>query len=645
MILLERADDLRQLARALHHARDGHGDQLVITGPLGCGKSALLGALAARATGVRVLTATCAVLERDFAFGVARQLLDPVLSRAPRATRERWLGGAAGLARLVFADDEPAESAFAVQEAAVQGLTALTHAISADQPTLLLIDDLQWADDPSLRWLAKLSRTLEKQPILIVAATRDGERDPLLDDFRRHEIRPKPLSHQAVAELVERRTGRQPDDGFVTACLEVTCGNPLFLAAVLRHVTSPTADQVPHVRELRPAHLKERLVRGLATQPRHVQDFAKASVTLGDDELAGELAGLDQEQARDAKNILDQAGFGTGKPAVRDAIEESMPVGERERWQAKAVKLLHDNGRPAEQVAARLLAVTTTQDRWAAETLREAAVTAMRRGAPEVAARYLRRALRDVTGDSEERARLLVDLATAERFFDPAASVRHTSYAVPLFRDVWERAAALVRLAPTALGSAPRPVRDLIDQVAADLGHHGELAYRLEARQRYVWHSEPALLADSTQRLRQIEGVTPGERELQIILIDAAVLTAKIPAHEIARIAGDVLAQEPPHPRHVHTAMPLLIKALAVADAAHVAVSWLDQARSAAKAAENAVELALIRAQQSFVLMHLGKPGEAHEAAEDAVDLGVLDWRGDMTTGPVGVVRGRHRPA
>lgn len=162
-----------------------------------------------------------------------------------------------------------------------------------------------------------------------------------------------------------------------------------------------------------------------------------------------------------------------------------MSVGEREDWQAWAVRLLHANGRPAEQVAARLLAITTSPERWAIETLREAAGTALRRGAPEVAARYLRRALRDVPDHCEQRARLLVDLATAERFFDPAASIRHITYAVPLFRDVKDRATALVRIAPTALGQAPRPVRDLIDQAAADLDHE-ELGYRLEARQRYA---------------------------------------------------------------------------------------------------------------------------------------------------------------
>ncbi|MET9632505.1 AAA family ATPase [Lentzea sp. NPDC006480] len=631
MILLERTGELRQLTRALQRACAGHGDQIIITGPLGCGKSVLLQALRERATGVRVLTATCSVVEQDFAFGIARQLLEPALARADAC--DRWLTGTAGLAKPVFELDVQLGSAFAVEEAAVSGLTALTHVMSAEKPTLLLIDDLQWADDPSLRWLVRLARTLGDHPVLLVAATRDGERGPWPEEFRRTEIRPEPLSPKAIAELVERRTGQTPDAEFVAACHAVTGGNPLFLRAVLTHVTSPTADQVPHVRELRPARLKERLVRGLATQPDHVQDYARAVAILGDDDLTGQLAGLTEQQALEAHRILDHAGLVISRPAVRDAVEESMPVSEREDWQARAVRLLHDNGRPAEQVAARLLALTTTQGRWAIETLREAADTTMRRGAPEVAARYLRRALRDVPGDSEQRARLLVDLATAERFFDPAASIRHISYAVPLFRDVKDRARALVRIAPTALGQAPRPVRELIDQVAAELNHR-ELGYRLEARQRYAWHVDPALLTDSVRRLKEIDGSTPGRRELQIILLDAAMLTARLPANEVAGIASAVLKQEAPHPRHVHTAIPLLIRILAAADAAHEAVPWLDRALGRAT---NTVEKALILAQQSFVLMHQGRPGEAHRAAEHAVDLAVLDWRGDTTTAAVGL--------
>lgn len=629
MTLLERTTELRQLTQALRRVRDGHGDRIVITGGLGCGKSALLDAVHAGAAGLRVLTANCSALEQDFAFGVARQLLDPALAKAGDRTRARWLAGPAGLALPVFAEDAPPDPAFAVEEAAISGLIALTHALSADTPAVLLIDDLHWADEPSLRWLTRLARTVDRQPVLLVAATRDGEHGPV----PRTEIRPEPLTPLAVAELIAHRTGRLPDDEFVTACHEVTGGNPLFLSAVLDHVTSPAADQVPHVRQLRPARLRERLVRDLATQPKHAQDLAKAIAVLGDDELAGQLAGLTERQTRAAHRILDQAGLVTGRPAVRDAVEESMPVGEREEWQARAVRLLHDNGRPAEQVAARLLAVTTTRGGWAVDTLKEAARTALRRGAPEVAARYLRRALRDVPGDSEQRARLLVDLATAERFFDPAASVRHISYAVPLLPEVRDRAAALVRIAPTALGQAPRPVRDLIDQVA-DLNDDEDLGHRLEARQRYVWHPDPALLADSVERLKQIGGATPGERELRIVLLDAAMLTARLPAHEVAAIARTALHQEPPHPRHVHTAIPLLIKVLAAADAAHEAVPWLEQALSQAT---NTVEQALIRAQQSFVLMHLGRPGEAHRAAEHALDLAVLDWRGDTTTAAIGL--------
>jgi predicted ATPase len=87
--LLERSEELAQIESALAEAREGRGRFLVIEGPAGIGKTALLGAARAAAaeSGMRVLRSRGTELERDFAFGVVRQLFEPALAEASEAER------------------------------------------------------------------------------------------------------------------------------------------------------------------------------------------------------------------------------------------------------------------------------------------------------------------------------------------------------------------------------------------------------------------------------------------------------------------------------------------------------------------------------------------------------------------------------
>ena len=98
--LLERSEELARIESALARARTGRGSFLVIEGPAGIGKTAVLSAARAAAAGqdMRVLRSRGAELERDFAFGVVRQLFEPVLAEAAPAERADWLQGAAGVA-------------------------------------------------------------------------------------------------------------------------------------------------------------------------------------------------------------------------------------------------------------------------------------------------------------------------------------------------------------------------------------------------------------------------------------------------------------------------------------------------------------------------------------------------------------------
>ena len=98
--LLERSEELARIESALAEARSGRGTFVVVEGPAGIGKTALLAAArtAAADGGMRVLRARGTELERDFAFGVVRQLLEPALAEASELERADLLQAAAGVA-------------------------------------------------------------------------------------------------------------------------------------------------------------------------------------------------------------------------------------------------------------------------------------------------------------------------------------------------------------------------------------------------------------------------------------------------------------------------------------------------------------------------------------------------------------------
>ena len=88
----------------------------------------------------------------------------------------------------------------------MHGLYWLTANLADEQPTLLAIDDMHWADTPSLRWLCYLARRLEGLPLLVAVTTRPPEqgRDPellteLLGDPATTPIRPGPLGARRSA--------------------------------------------------------------------------------------------------------------------------------------------------------------------------------------------------------------------------------------------------------------------------------------------------------------------------------------------------------------------------------------------------------------------------------------------------------------
>src|SRR5581483_159824 len=112
-------------------------------------------------------------LETGFSFGVVRQLLEPFLATVKGAERRQLLAGAArrGLVALDGEEDDDAPAPFGV----IHGLYWLAVNASAVAPVAIVIDDVQWIDRASLRWLLYIAERLESLPIALVLAWRPGE--------------------------------------------------------------------------------------------------------------------------------------------------------------------------------------------------------------------------------------------------------------------------------------------------------------------------------------------------------------------------------------------------------------------------------------------------------------------------------------
>lgn len=678
MTLYERRPELDVVADALRAAEQGYGRLVVVSGPVGIGKSELLNHLPALADehGARVVHATCVPLEQDFAFGVVRQLLEPSFTAASDEVRDRWLAGPASSARLLFTADlmRPSDDlddlesldddrqVAGVWQVVLDGLVRMLGAMSAEQPLLLLVDDLQWADTPSLRLLGYLVRRMADPRVTVVVTVGDG--DPRADRASvrdvvaaaTHTLWLGPLSTASVSHMVREEFGEPGDEEFVLACHEAAAGNPMFLRAVLmgmRHSGYPPRSEVADTaRSLSPSHLLDRLSGCLSTQPTWIKGFAKAMVVLGhhgDDALITSLAELDPVGCAEAVRLLSRLGLIVGEDpprfvhvVVREAVEQMMTAAEVDRLHRRAAVLLYDSGFSSEHVAAHLLAATGKCEPWAIEVLRGSAETALNRGAPEVAARYLRRALLDSPPGTADRALLLVELATVEAEFDIPAALRHMSQGVPFLESSRERALALVRIPPALLATATQPMIDVLTQVAGELADPDqvpaadrELALCLEARLRFTRFRHAGHLVDAVDRLRRGGPEFPldsrGERELASVLLFAATVTGDFPASEALRLGRRLLDLEPASTRTAHAAVPLVITTLMAAGPPEEVRGWLDLALDRATRLRSPSCQAVIGAKYALVLSRVGKPAEAGVVAATAFESASQDWNSPAT--------------
>lgn len=466
-VLVDRDRQLTELGDCLAGALKGRAGIVLVEGPAGIGKSRLLAEVRRLAAEHDVLTLTArgSQREKDYGYGAVRQLLERLVVRRGG----ELMTGAAAASTAVF-DPDAADHGHGHQPdsyAVLNGLHQLTLRLAAERPLLLAIDDLQWCDTGSLRFLAHLAGRLEGLPVLIAVTLRTGEPHhdgellaELADNAAALRIHPTPLTPAGVADVVRGALGEPSDATFADACHRATSGNPLLLRQLVRALQSrgirPEAAQAGTVISVGSRAVSQLVLSRLARLPADATAAARTVAVLGDGATLPDVAAVmevSENEAADAiaplvraEIIRDHYPFGFVHPLVGDAVYRDLPPGERQLRHERAARILHAAASPPEQTAAHLLLTPHRGDPWVVDMLRTAAREAAGRGAADAAATYLTRALREPPGPALQPD-VLLELGRAETLGNGPSAVEHLRQAYETLTDPPRQAAAALLLA------------------------------------------------------------------------------------------------------------------------------------------------------------------------------------------------------
>jgi DNA-binding CsgD family transcriptional regulator len=654
MRLLERDDELRELDLLLDEALGGGcGRVVLLEGPPGIGKTRLLEALRGRARerGATVLSARASELDRDFPFGVVRQLFEPLVAGAG-GRHAGLFDGAAALARPLFDAGRGAAARDASTVELFHGLYWLTANLADQSPLLLAVDDVHWADAGSLRFLQFLVPRLEELPVLVALASRLTEpgfdRDPidaLATDPLAHVLRPRPLGESAVATLVSEELGAPPDPAFNGACAQATGGNPFLLRELLRELATdgvqPAAEATPLVSQLAPPTVARAVLLRLARLGDHAAALARALAILGDGaplRRVAALAGLNPDHAAQAAEALVAAGIlDTGAalsfahPILRAVVYGEIGHVQRSRAHRQAAELLASEGAEPDAIAVHLLATEPSADADVVHTLREAAGRARSRGAAAAAAAFLRRAIEEPPPQPATRATLMFALASAELDAgDPPAAAGHFDEASRLTSDPRERASHVWEYAVTLQTLARYDEADALrERAAAEVADADpDLALQIEAGLIATAGLDLRRAERARERLEshrgRLTGATPAEQRLIATQAYYDAMHATTPAREVADAAERALSSGMLVDRatgFASTAFFSAIEALWLADRNEPARHALDTRIDDAQRRGSAPGFACLAGWRCMLLMRTGELEEAEADARSCAEL------------------------
>jgi DNA-binding CsgD family transcriptional regulator len=615
--LVGRQQELGFVTAALEDARSGRARSLALVGGPGIGKSALLDAAAATATGFTALRASGALSERDFPYAGLLALLRPLereLDSLPPAQRAAL--------RAVLAADAGLEESFVVGAGALGALAAAAER----SPVVVLVDDLQWLDDPTRDALAFVIRRLSADAVAVVLASRpEGLGD--LGRVVTAVAEVAPLDDASAGALLARNAGAA-DPASTAALLAAAHGNPLALLELPRRLTrGQLAGTEPLPPALVAGELVERAFAASAALLPERTRVALATSALLDEAAVGELdaavrelgASLDDLEPAEAEGLVSLA---PGRivfrhPLVRGAVLGAAGDATRRRVHRAIAGVLPSG----ERRALHLAEAAVGHDEEAATELAEAAA-----GLPPITAAALLARAAELHVDDARRAHTLCDAARAAYLsgrLEQAAELAHRAVALATAES--DRGAALAVLGRVArITRPPAEAVELLLEAATLLEPHDRHATTTVLGEAFLASlpgGDPAVTLPLAERfLGLADRREPDERALASI-VEGIALVQSGKGRDGDAVLLSVLETEAPR----RNPELRVIAALWLEDHRRV-LEEAELAIAAARGAGHLSELPRLLLFSAYAQARLGRFGAAYasasEAAETAEELG-----------------------
>ena len=235
-------------------------------------------------------------------------------------------------------------------------ITQTLNGLSARGPLLLVVDDLHWADQPTLLLLRHVLRSADAPSMGIIAMYIDSEvlsehhLRPVLADLRADRsaatVHLEGLSEPAVKELAESAAAPE----LAAQLFALTDGNPMFLEEMLRQLGEGGDSDTSMPPNLNPPEaIRELVARRVSRLPEDVIYLLQAASVAGNEceaAIVAEAAELTAEQRLDALDLAEESRllrhlggrrdlYAFSHSLVRDAIYSELLRGRRVRYHHK----------------------------------------------------------------------------------------------------------------------------------------------------------------------------------------------------------------------------------------------------------------------------------------------------------------------